>query len=265
MFNEVSNYTESEFIKSLMTLDSPIPMFSHERTVDVIVPSYNEHEVVAKCVKRIVDEFRDSNYDARIVVVLDGPDERAISSLLALEIQSLKIIRLAINRGKGEALRSGIKVSEAAYIAFIDADLDIHPGALLAGLGLLQTNASAVCAYGSKVHPDSTVEYPRLRRLLSWAFRVFQRIFLKIDVSDTQTGLKVFRSKELKEVLEYSRETGFLFDLELLMHLSRRNYRLISVPISLNFQFNSSIKFSTAFRIIRQAISLRRNINKALK
>lgn len=245
-----------------MTLDFPIPMHPYKHTVDVILPAYNEHEVVAECVKRVIEEFKSSIYDAKIVVVLDGPDEVAVSALSELKIESLKIITLATNRGKGEALRSGIKVSQANYIAFIDADLDIHPGAILIGLDLLQRNTSAVCAYGSKVHPESTVDYPVLRRLLSFAFRLFQRIFLKIDVNDTQTGLKVFRSKELKEVLESSKETGFLFDLELLMLLSRRNYRFIPVPISLNFQFNSSIHIGTAFRIMREAINLRGNIKK---
>jgi dolichol-phosphate mannosyltransferase len=245
-----------------MTPDFPIPMLPYKYTVDVILPSYNEHEVVAECVKRVVDEFKSSTYDVRVVVVLDGPDEVAVSALLALRIVNLKIITLDTNRGKGEALRSGIKVSEANYIAFIDADLDIHPDALLIGIDLLQINTSAVCAYGSKVHPESTVDYPILRRLMSFAFRVFQRIFLKIDVNDTQTGLKVFRSRELKEVLEFSKETGFLFDLELLMLLSRRNYRFIPVPISLNFQFNSSINFRTAFGIICQAVNLRRSIKK---
>ena len=162
------------------------------------------------------------------------------------------------NHGKGAALRSGIQISEARFVAFIDADLDIHPDAIRVGLDVLLTNIMLVGAYGSKIHPKSDVTYPTGRRIMSFVFRLFLRVVLQLNITDSQTGLKVFRSAELKEVLNETREDGYLFDLEVMMLLSRRKYPLIPIPITLDYQFNSSIKVSTALKIARQGLTLRR-------
>ena len=231
-----------------------------ENSVDIIVPSYNEHAVVALCIKRIFDSFKNTNFDYTVIVVLDGPDDEALVALTELNSKHLKVVQLETNRGKGAALRSGIQISKARFVAFIDADLDIHPDAIRAGLDVLLTNNMVVGAYGSKVHPESDVTYPVSRRLMSFVFRLFLRLVLQLNVTDSQTGLKVFRSAELKEVLDKTSEDGYLFDLEIMMLLSRRKHHLIPIPITLDYQFNSSIKVSTALKIARQGFALRQKV-----
>ena len=231
-----------------------------ENSVDIIVPSYGEHAVVALCVKRIFDSFKNTDFEYTVIVVLDGPDEEALVALTELNSNRVKVIQFETNHGKGAALRSGIQISEARFIAFIDADLDIHPDAIRAGLDVLLSNNMVVGAYGSKVHPESDVTYPASRRIMSFVFRLFLRAVLQLNITDSQTGLKVFRSAELKEVLDESREDGYLFDLEIMMLLSRRNHDLRPVPITLDYQFNSSIKVSTALKIARQGFALRRKV-----
>ena len=231
-----------------------------ENSVDIVIPSYNEHAVVALCVERIFDSFKNTDFDYTVIVILDGPDEDALVALTELNSNRIKVMQLETNHGKGAALRSGIQISEARYVAFIDADLDIHPDAIRVGLELLLSSNMVVGAYGSKVHPESDVTYPATRRLMSFVFRLFLRVVLQLNVTDSQTGLKVFRSAELKEVLNESSEDGYLFDLEIMMLLSRRKHRLIPIPITLDYQFNSSIKVSTALKIARQGFALRHKI-----
>ncbi len=240
------NFSDHDFVKDT------------HNSVDVIVPSYLEHEVVALCVQRIFDSFVDKNYVCKVIVVIDGQDEAAVIALNRLQNNRVDIIQLDANQGKGAALRSGIKVSEASYVAFIDADLDIHPDAICVGLDLLQNDETLMGVYGSKVHPESFVSYPFTRRFMSFGFRLFLRAILNLNVTDTQTGLKVFRSAGLKDVLDESNENGYLFDLEILMLLSRRNYRFAPVPITLDYQFDSNIKVSTAWRMIRQSLAVRK-------
>lgn len=231
-----------------------------ENSVDIIVPSYNEHAVVALCVNRIFDSFKNTDFDYTVIVVLDGPDQEALVALTELKSNRIKVMQLETNQGKGAALRLGIQISEARFVAFIDADLDIHPDAIRAGLDVLLSNNMVVGAYGSKVHPESDVTYPVSRRLMSFVFRLFLRLVLQLNVTDSQTGLKVFRSAELKEVLNESREDGYLFDLEIMMLLSRRKHHLIPIPITLDYQFNSSVKVSTALKIARQGLALRQKV-----
>lgn len=230
-------------------------------SVDVIVPSFNEHENVALCVDRIFGSFSDSPFVCNVIVVLDGPDIAALMALNNMKNDKIKIIQFETNQGKGSALRAGIHKSQSSYVAFIDADLDIHPDAICTGLDLLQNDETIVGVYGSKVHPESVVSYPATRRVMSLGFRLFLRAILRLNVSDTQTGLKVFRSAELKKILPESNENGYMFDLEILLLLSRSKYQFASVPITLDYQFNSSVKVSTAWQMARQSLAVRRNLH----
>ena len=230
-------------------------------SVDIIVPSFNEHEDVALCVERIFGSFTNSLFVCNVIVVLDGPDTAALMALNNMKNDKIEIIQFETNQGKGSALRAGIHKSQSSYVAFIDADLDIHPDAICTGLDLLQNDETIVGVYGSKVHPESVVSYPATRRFMSLGFRLFLKAILRLNVSDTQTGLKVFRSAELKKILPESNENGYMFDLEILLLLSRSKYQFASVPITLDYQFNSSVKVSTAWQMARQSLAVRRNLH----
>ena len=246
--------------KRIMNIGRVNELDSPPNSVDVIVPSFNEHEGVAVCVKRILRSFSNSPFVCNIIVVLDGPDAAALAALNNLKNDKIVVIQFETNEGKGSALRAGIHKSQSSYVAFIDADLDIHPDAICTGLELLQNDGTIVGVYGSKVHPESVVSYPVTRRIMSFVFRLFLRAILHIDVTDTQTGLKVFRSAELRKILYQSSENGYMFDLEILMLLSRRKYQFAPVPITLDYQFNSSVKVSTAWQMVRQSLTVRRNL-----
>lgn len=229
--------------------------------VDIILPSFEEHETVALCVKRVIETVGEKFSDFRIIVVIDGPDLQAVKALSELQCDTLVVIQLQDNYGKGYALKQGIFYSNAKYVVFLDADLDIHPITINYGIGLMEVNTSLFATYGSKMHPDSNVNYPFVRRCMSMAFRIFTRFFINIDVEDTQTGIKVFRSSNLKEVVLQSSENGFLFDLEVLMLMSDLDAKFESLPVDLDYQFNSSIKPTSAIRMIVQLIALRRRVS----
>ena len=69
---------------------------------------------------------------------------------------------------------------------------------------------------GSKRHPDSVVHYPRSRRVGSWLYQQLVRVLFRLDVRDTQVGLKLFRREVVDEVMPLLLVKRFAFDLELL-------------------------------------------------
>ena len=230
--------------------------------LDIVLPSFEEHETVSMCVRRIIEVVGAQHSDFRIIVVIDGPDSKAVDSLNALQSESLVVVELERNYGKGYALMKGTTLSNSKYVAFLDADMDIHPRTINSGIKVLEAKSTLDATYGSKMHPDSNVNYPIIRRWMSWMFRVFTRYFINIDVNDTQTGVKVFRSSSLKKVSNQAFERGYLFDLEILMLMSDNGSEFEPLPIDLDFQFNSSIKPLSAFRMIVQLVALRRRVSQ---
>ena len=62
-----------------------------------------------------------------------------------------------------------------------------------------ESNADVVI--GSKRHPLSIINYPTTRKVLSGGYHFLTRILFHLDLSDTQTGLKLFKYEVLKEIL----------------------------------------------------------------
>ncbi len=92
-----------------------------KKRVSVVIPAYNEEETVGKVVKAakrvpFVDE---------VIVVDDGSEDRTAER--AREAGA-KVVSHPENRGKGEAMKTGLERSSGDVIAFVDADIkNIRP------------------------------------------------------------------------------------------------------------------------------------------
>ncbi len=96
-------------------------------------------------------------------------------------------------------------------------------------------------AIGSKRHPDSKVIYPRSRVVASWMYQQVVRVLFRLDVRDTQVGLKVFRREVAKEVMPLLLVKRYAFDVELLAVSRAFGYgRVKEMPISLDYRFTGS-------------------------
>jgi hypothetical protein len=84
-----------------------------------------------------------------------------------------------------------------------------------------------------------------------------------LDLSDTQTGLKVFRTEAVSDVLHKLKCDGFEFDLELLSRLARGGHSFVEIPVDLDYKFKSTINIRTGAKALVStfwlAIYLRRS------
>jgi glycosyltransferase involved in cell wall biosynthesis len=155
-----------------------------------------------------------------------------------------------MNIGKGFALSCGVDQSVGELVTFIDADMELDPANIKGFINLMEArNCDAVI--GSKRHPDSKVAYPRFRRFQSGIYQLLVRILFNLDVRDSQTGLKLFRRQVLREALPLLAIKQFAFDLELLIVARQLGYRnIVEAPISLDYQFESTVNLRTAWRVL---------------
>lgn len=210
--------------------------------LSILMPAYNEAQSIARNVCETVETMHGIGMPFEIVVVddgsLDGTHHAALDALRAWP-ESVRIVRCRKNEGKGNALVCGASYAKGEYVAFLDADMDLHPEQLEQFFTLMDSsNADAVI--GSKFHPLSRVEYPRLRRVYSFFYYMMVRAMFGLPVRDTQTGIKLFRREVLDRVLPRVLVKRFAFDLELLANVHHFGYAIVEAPVEVNFQRVSS-------------------------
>src|SRR5205823_7252505 len=138
------------------------------------------------------------------------------------------------------AVKTGALASRGDWIALIDADLDLDPASVPAYLDSARRDQLDF-AIGSKRHPGSVVDYPRSRRVASWCYQQLNRLLFRLDVRDTQVGLKVFSRRIVDDVMPLLLVKRFAFDLELLAVASALGYdRVRELPVRLDYRFSGS-------------------------
>jgi hypothetical protein len=86
------------------------------------------------------------------------------------------------------------------------------------------------------------VVYPVARRLCSWGYQQLVRLLFRLDVRDTQAGIKLVRREVMADVLPAMVEQGYAFDLELLVvarHLGHGH--LVEAPVHIGRRFSSTV------------------------
>lgn len=209
--------------------------------LSVVVPVYNQADAIVgnvDVIERRIEEGLRRPFE--LVVVSDGSVDRTDEALLVRRSERVRVFHYDRNLGKGYALKLGALQARGAWIGYVDADLDLDPASLPRFLRHAQEHGLDI-VIGSKRHPGSVVHYPRSRRLASRLYQLLVRLLFRLDVRDTQVGLKVFRREVADDVLPLLIVKRYAFDLELLAVARALGYsRIAEQPIELDYRFTGS-------------------------
>jgi glycosyltransferase involved in cell wall biosynthesis len=220
--------------------------------LSVVMPLYNEGAHITSNVEQTLDVLRMLG-PFEMILVNDGSSDNSGEAIAQLEknhpheIRSLHLPR----SGKGEALRRGAQAANGEFVVFIDADLDLPPEQILFFVAI-QRVKQADAVIGSKMHPDSTVDYPFIRRIYSLGYFWLVRCLFGLPVRDTQTGLKLVRRDLLLRALDKTECRGFTLDLELLVRLVQLGAVMVEAPVVVKHSFKfGGIGLGTVWAIFR--------------
>ncbi len=206
--------------------------------LSVLMPCRDEANIVEWSITETVRILR-GRYGGSFEIILvddgstDGTYQRA--QTLADGLPELKVMRISTNGGKGNALRTAFERTSGSIVCFLDGDLDIDANHITPYVRLLESQFADVVV-GSKRHPQSQIDYPWERRVLSTAYELFVRALFGLKVRDTQAGIKAFRREVLEQVLPLGLVKRYAFDAELLVLAHRLGYRIIEMPIQMKFR-----------------------------
>jgi glycosyltransferase involved in cell wall biosynthesis len=149
------------------------------------------------------------------------------------------------NRGKGFALREGMKNSTAEIVMYTDIDFPYTTESFLQVFDALYQNSCDIAAGAKDTNYYS--QTPAVRKLISKLLRFFSKMFLGLKITDTQCGLKGMNEKG-KALFFHTSINRYLFDLEFIF-LASRNKKLKVSPVEIHLRNN--VQFSpTPYNIL---------------
>lgn len=219
--------------------------FKDNFLLSVIVPVFRQEKTIKNDLLQIKKALDEADWNYEIVVVIDGKVDRSYERAKKIASPKLKVFGYKENQGKGYAIRFGMRKARGDYIGFIDAGMEIDP----LGISMLLEHLrwyDADIIVGSKRHPVSRVNYPLIRKILSWGYFKLVRILFGLKVTDTQAGVKIFKRKVLEDILPVLLVKKYAFDIEMLAVAHCFGYkRIFDAPIKFTYQFQSLTNAAT--------------------
>jgi glycosyltransferase involved in cell wall biosynthesis len=140
-------------------------------SVSVVVPAYNEADVIVDSLTRIrehMETVRD-RFRSEIVVVNDGSTDETgeLAERFAQEHSGVRVLHHRVNFHLGQALRYAFNTTRSDFIAVIDCDLSYSPEHITRMLFTMQDSGARIVVASPYARGGRTTAVPFGRRVLS--------------------------------------------------------------------------------------------------
>lgn len=218
--------------------------------ISVLIPCYNEIKTIGEVVERVKKNINESD---NIIIVDDFSSDG--SRELIEQIKDNQVIKIFHdkNTGKGGALKTGLASEYLNEIVIIqDADLEYNPADYkILTKPFLETNADIV--YGSRFLGSQS--YTRIHffwhYLANKILTFFCNVVTNLNMSDMETGYKVFKKDVIKSINILERSFGV--EPEITIKLAKKKFVFFEVPISYSgrsYEEGKKIGIKDAFRAL---------------
>ena len=226
--------------------------------LSVIIPCYNEKKTIQAILEKVIESL--NNYkivDYEIIIVDDSSDDGTKELLNEIKNKEKMVVFFhETNLGKGAAIQTAIQHITGDITIIQDADLEYDPydyNKLL--LPFFETNADVV--YGSRFLGGG--KYTRIHffwhYLANKILTFFCNSLINLNLTDMETGYKVFKSSILKSLT--LQEKTFAFEPEITIKLSKKGCKFYEVPITYNgrsYEDGKKIGLKDAFIALKAII-----------
>ena len=203
--------------------------------LSIVIPCYNEKDTIEIILKKIIQNLNDYKFLNYEILIVDDCSKDGTIQILKKLVNDKKIVVHFHdkNLGKGAAIQTALRNLTGDIIIIQDADLEYDPSDYHKLLTpFFEANADVV--YGSRFLGGG--KYSRVHffwhYLANKILTFICNLFTNLNLTDMETGYKVFKSSALKSIS--LKEQTFSFEPEVTIKLSKKKFRFFEVPITYN-------------------------------
>lgn len=222
--------------------------------LSILIPCYNEESMIVSILEKINNT--DCGLPKEIIIVNDNSTDNTTKVLEEyIKLNPDKKIKLQhhlINKGKGACIQTALKEVTGDVVIIQDADLEYNPAEYLKMLKPI-IDGYADVVYGSRFRGSEAHRVLFFFHTIGNKFLTFlSNLFTGINLTDMETGYKMFRTEILRRIR--LRENRFGFEPEITAKICRiKNIRIYEVGISYygrTYSEGKKINWRDGFRAI---------------
>jgi dolichyl-phosphate beta-glucosyltransferase len=236
--------------------------------ISIVIPAYDEAARLQEPLDRVFRYLKQESVRAEVIVVDDGSGDgtsEAAESVFAdhREIDA-RVVSYEANRGKGYAVRTGLKNSRADIALFSDADLSTPIEEMPKLVKPIQLGEFDV-TFGSRALDRSLIgtHQPWRREQGGKVMNLIIKTMSGLPFADTQCGFKAFNMVKFRPLLDVMTIDRFGFDVEFLFVAKYHGLRLKEIPVRWNNVEGSKVSvFRDTKRMISELSQIRKNARR---
>lgn len=202
------------------------------RTVDVVIPVYNEERDLARSVNTLRTFLQKEKFPYlwNIVIADNASTDQTLSIArdLAEQFPDVRYIHLD-QKGRGRALRKAWTESRADIVCYMDVDLSTGLEALPEMIDSLAGGYDV--AVGSRLMSGSRTTRSLKREFISRCYNIMVKAMFFTRFSDAQCGFKGLTRRSVEELVPLIKDQAWFFDSELLILAEKRGFRIKEIPV----------------------------------
>jgi len=194
--------------------------------LSIIIPIYNEVELLPTVLERV----RAMTYDPKELILVDDFSQDGTRGILNAEASrpDTTVLYHERNRGKGAAIRTGLKAVRGDIVIIQDADLEYDPNDIPRVIKPI-VEGEAKVSYGSRFL--GSVERMRLpNRVANWLLAKTASLLYRHPITDEATAYKAFR-RDVIDSIQLNCER-FEFCPEVTAKVLRKGEKIVEVPVT---------------------------------
>ncbi len=192
-----------------------------------MIPAYNEEKTIGKVIIGL------NKVGLKSIVIDDGSSDRTCEISKSFGII---VLRHAENKGKGEAIKTGLKYiyenyPKTNYVIFLDADLQYNP---IEAQGLLN--------YATKSNSDIVMGYrdwskvPFRHKIGNIVWRIAFNFLFGTNLKDTNCGFVVAKTDSIKQIKIHG---GYIIENSILSQAAKKGFKIGQFKVSINYRSKS--------------------------